>query len=329
MAKNFRAIKASFIMGILLVSILAVSIPSISAGPFGILSAEQDVVLSADVSSIQTEFKPVGGAYVIPINISVAIRGTFSTQIAKMFTGRAYAIIELSAQPMFEWFSVVVSHNSVRAKIGTFFQRVEEDPYLLVTLDERAPAKSMGKIKVTMTARRQNALLATIKESTTVADVSFTPAYLPIISVTAKGSFKQTAPGSTAEIEIELENLGNAKTVVDMRVLNVPEDWEATISARVTLGTTVLGDNPKKTVILTVQPPYSFGYHNDRNQIEVEFIPKYYADPSGEALIGDAQIEPFIIQSIGFSTPGFEGVFVIFALIGVALIVKKRRQKMK
>ncbi len=329
MAKNFRTIKASFIMGILLVSILAVSIPSISAGPFGILSAEQDVVLSADVSAIQTEFKPVGGMYLIPINISVAIRGTFSKLIASIFSERASAIIELSAQPMNEWFSVVVSHNSVHADIGTSFQKVAEDPYLQVTLDERAPAKSMGKIKVTMTARRQNALLATIKESTTTAEISFTPAYLPIISVTPKGNFKQTAPGSPAEIEIELENLGNAKTVVDMRVLDVPEDWVATISARVTLGTTVLGDNPKKMVILTVQPPYSFGYHNDREQIEVEFIPKYYAEPSGEALIGDPQVEPFIIQSIGFSTPGFEGVFVIFALIGVALIVKKRRQKMK
>ena len=83
MAKTFRAIKASFIMGILLVSILAVSIPSISAGLF--LNAEQDVVLTADVSAIQTEFKPVGGAYFIPINISVAIRGLLSKIIEKIF----------------------------------------------------------------------------------------------------------------------------------------------------------------------------------------------------------------------------------------------------
>lgn len=327
MANNFRAIKASIIIGILLVSILAVSIPSISAGLF--LNAEQDVVMTADISAIETEFKPVGGAYFIPINISVAIRGLLSKVIEKIFEGRASAIIELSAQPMDEWFSVVVSHNSVHADISTNFQSVTEKPYLQVTLDERAPAKTMGKIIVTLKARRQSALTATIRESTTTAEVSFVPAYLPIISVAPKGNFKQTAPGSMAEIEIELENLGNAKTVVDMRVIEIPEEWDATISARVTLGTAVLGENPKQTVILTVQPPYSFGYHNDRDQVEVEFIPKYYADPSGEATIGDPQVERFTVQSIGFSTPGFEGVFVIFALIGVALIVKKRRQKMK
>jgi len=329
MTKNFRTFKTSLVMGILLVSILAVSVPSISAGPLGLFNAEQDVVLSADISAIEKEFKPVGGMYFIPINISYAISGLFSNQIASMFATRAKAIIELSVQPMQEWFTCIVSHNSVHADIGTNYQKVVEKPYIQVTLDERAPAKTMGTITVTMDIREQSALWATLNGRTMTADVSFTPAYLPIISITPKGNFEKTEPGSTAEIEIELENLGNAKTVVDMRVLNVPDGWAATIPARVTLGSAVLGDNPKKTIILTIQPPYGFGYHNDRDQIEVEFIPAYYGDPSDPSVIGKEQIERFTVQSIGFSTPGFEGIFVIFALIGMALFVKKRKEKTK
>ncbi|EMR73475.1 hypothetical protein MCGE09_00624, partial [Thaumarchaeota archaeon SCGC AB-539-E09] len=84
----------------------------------------------------------------------------------------------------------------------------------------------------------------------------------------------------------------------------------------------VHGDDPKSTVQLVVQPPYSFGYHNEREVIQVSMTPSYYADPT---LKGQEYVLSFVVQSRGFSTPGFEAIFVIIAMIGMTLIFKKQQ----
>jgi hypothetical protein len=150
--------------------------------------------------------------------------------------------------------------------------------------------------------------------------------YLPIISVNPLGQLQEVSPGEIATFDIEIENQGNAKTEVKFNVLDPPEGWSVTIPSSTKLESKLYGGNPKKIVKLLVQPPYGFGYHNERVDIRVEIFGYFFAD---ESLKGPTYIETFTIRNRGFSTPGFEAVFLVFALIGITFIVKKRQKNAK
>lgn len=58
--------------------------------------------------------------------------------------------------------------------------------------------------------------------------------------------------------------------------------------------------------------------------IRISITPSYF---DNESLKGEEYLLSFIVQSRGFSTPGFESVLVIFAFIVMTFIVKKQRRK--
>ena len=87
-------------------------------------------------------------------------------------------------------------------------------------------------------------------------------------------------PLETTTFNIEIENLGNAKTIVTSNILNVTIGWTVTITNETILKTATIGENPKKTISLTVKPPFEFGYHNEREVIQVSIIPSLFDDPS-------------------------------------------------
>ena len=66
---------------------------------------------------------------------------------------------------------------------------------------------------------------------------------------------------------------------------------------------------------------------NRPKTIRVEITPSYYGSPGDPAVTGLPQIETFTIQSRGFSTPGFEAGFVVFALVAIAFIIKVYKRK--
>jgi len=161
-------------------------------------------------------------------------------------------------------------------------------------------------------------------EVTFYDEIPFTPGYSPVISFTTpNGNFKEIGPGNTANFDIHLENLGNAPTEVTFKILNQPKGWSPNIISMTTLGSKVLGEETTKEIPFVVQPPYNFGYHNERQSFQVSLTPAYYRDPT---LTGKEYVITFVVQSRGFSTPGFEMVFALTALVGLAFITKKRQK---
>jgi len=125
---------------------------------------------------------------------------------------------------------------------------------------------------------------------------------------TPKGTSQLVTPGETAYFSVDLENYGNGKTVVFSEGVDVPEGWTVEVLPSLTLGSERLGDNPKSTLCFSIHPPDSFGYHDERQVIKYKLIPTYFNDST---ICGEELELSFIVQSRGFSTPGFEAIALI------------------
>jgi hypothetical protein len=125
----------------------------------------------------------------------------------------------------------------------------------------------------------------------------------------------------TVTFPIEVENMGNARTTVSFTIDNVPEGWIAVVTDEITL---YAGKGSKGTAYLTIKPPKGFGYHNDDRSIIVTMTPARAEDLRNQ---GEPRTVTVIVESRGFSTPGFESILFIGALLAVVLLIKLKKKK--
>ena len=89
------------------------------------------------------------------------------------------------------------------------------------------------------------------------------------------------------------------------------------------LGSENVGGDPKETIILKVRPPISFGYHEEREIIQVALTPSYYKNSEYS---GEPQYLFFVVQSRGFSTPGFDFITLLFAFSLISFLIFRRKR---
>jgi len=315
MTKNLRTVKASLILGILLFSLIAAFIPSTSAG---LLKNNATIILEPeDPQALNDLVVPLEGPMSVGIKIGYLVSGVFASAAIQRFESmQVPAIISLEVDETPSWATATIEPNVVTPKIKLGYSYANAT--LKVSFKEDAPARGEVVITVRMRSDKISIPLFQINAKEQIGTITFTPDFLPIISVKPLNNFQEISPGEIATFDIEIENMGNAKTSVDFEILTFPEDWSPNIISSITIA-----ENSKKTVQLVIQPPYGFGYHNVRETIQIRVTPSYFADPS---LTGRIYIETFTIQSRGFSTPGFEAILVFIALIGIAIIMKKQRK---
>ncbi|EMR73816.1 hypothetical protein MBGDN05_00292, partial [Thermoplasmatales archaeon SCGC AB-539-N05] len=219
---------------------------------------------------------PVEMVKEIPITVSYLVTGYYAEEIMKVYEETNNTVfLDLYVEEKPEWCTVSILPPTLVMPTTTSLKTANAT--LSVTVNENAFAFSESTIKIRVNVKG----IGAIQGGTFCHDVLFIPGYLPILGInTPDGTTELVTPGATANFDIEIENLGNAKTEVVFRVLNVPKDWSPNIISNTVLGSKVHGDDPKSTVQLVVQPPYSFGYHNEREVIQVSMTPSYYADPT-------------------------------------------------
>lgn len=325
---NLRTAKMVLIMGILLFSLFTVVMPAISAaGPIKNWLKDNayvcyvEGIIDYDKDAAQSPVLPLTMIKTIPLTVNTKIAGYYSQYILPYYENsntRLFADIYVVKVP--EWctasvipskFTIPVSPNNI----------APANFNLNVGIKENASAFLEGKVTVKLTIYG----IGAIKTGIFYQNITFTPGYLPFLRTDVpKDTFDLIGPGDTANFGIEIENLGNAKTKITCNVLDVPEGWTVYIEPITLIGSRTTDDNPKKTLQLVVKPPYGFGYHDEREVIRVSITPSYF---DNESLKGEEYFLSFIVQSRGFSTPGFESVLVIFAFIGMTFIVKKQRRK--
>ncbi len=319
MKKNFRTVKASLVLGILLISLSVVMFPVTPADDDGTIVGLSSVVnLNWKNATGQPEpIKPKQDLrpYTLVVSYTVTKGGLFGGGlIYSLYAGRTVDIkLELVNYP--EWATVQLTKDTVTANVPqSFGDESKYDIRIELSVNEDAPAYEQGVIYIKATVPT----IGPIDGMEQTFSLSFKPAYLGLIDVRPAGKNDITiGPMDTAEFPIDINNLGNARTKVFLEIDydSLPEGWSAIINDNIVLET---GSDSTGKVYLSVRPPKGFGYHDDRAIIKVKVTPKYADDTN---IQGDFEFLTVSVESRGLSVIGIEIVLAIVILILLVIIV--------
>ena len=316
--KTIKTVTTIITLLIVFASVYTIIMPSSSAKFSDIFSCYSKVIIDFDNEVANHPFLPVDMVKEIPMTINDSVEGYFDNEVPLSYANLDnFIYLDIVEKP--DWCTVTLSPNFLKMKATA--DGLTEEVKLIIKVDENAHALSIGKIGIKVDVDRTGAL----QGGTFYSNISFIPGFYPLLNLNIpEGTVKKIGPLGTAKFNIEIENMGNAKTTVICNAINLPEGWIASIDQETLIETGIGGNDPKKTVSLVIQPPYGFGYHDDREIIQVEITPTYFENQS---ITGEKYLVYFTIQSKGFSTPGFEAAFALFVLIGVSLVVKKQQKQ--
>lgn len=323
MIKGLKTVTIGIIILLVFVSLFAVFTHTVSAGwkqrIADLYRVQPQVLIEYDQEIADDPFLPVDRKKIIPVNVKIRIVGEYAKYVIpeKFDTKRVIVFVNIIEKP--EWCTANIIPYVLDIYPTTSWK--QNSCNLTIIVDENAPAFSYGTIKIEAKVEP----LSIIDGATYTSDIHFKPGYLPILKLNVpETTYSFTNPDDEATFTIEIENLGNAKTLVSSHIIDVPEGWIAYIEPNVLIGTSLVGDIPKKTLQLIVKPSNDFGYHNEREVIQISINPSYYGDSS---LKGKEYLLSFIVQSRGFTTPGFGLGLVMVALIGISLVIKRQHRK--
>ena len=317
MTKKFKTFKASIVTGLILVSVIVAVTPTTSAGI--LFNLQSVVTVGWEGGETSKPVVPRGELRALTLNITYYVtRGLFGAGLLQAYNGKQIVItIEIVEKP--DWCYANIAQGTIAAQVipnGQFHATTT----LTLQVEDDAPAYGLGSIKVKATARA-GGLIQGYENTFTL---SFIPDYKPLIKPSLpETNVKEIGPMGTATFPIVVENLGNARTVVLFTVVNVSDGWNAVITSQVTLEE---GGGSTATAYLVIRPPKGFGYHYDEKTITITMQP-VKADNFNQK--GEITTETFLVQSRGFSTPGFEGIafFGALAIILITMMFIKKRKK--
>ena len=314
MTRHMKKVKTCIVMAVLLGSIIT-SISTIStAGILFNLQSNINVTWSGNATNLPVD--PRGNIQPVDIEISYQVtRGPLGRGVIYAYSGKL-AFIKLEIIDQSDWVTATLQSDTVSLEISD--ERHTTTNLVSFQAAENAPAYGLGFIKIKASVGR----LGIIEGYEKTFTLNFVASFKPLINTEIQSGFKEIGPMDTAEFPIEIQNLGNARTIVFLEVENIPEGWNAVMSpARVTLEE---AEGSTATANLIVKPPKNFGYHFDETSIRISMKPVRADKQSDE---GTKLYENFLVQSRGFSTPGFEGIIFVVALFSVILFIKMRKRK--
>ncbi len=307
MRNKFKAANAGLLIGFIFVNLILVTIPPTSAGPIFAIQSTLNVTWGDEIIK---PIVPRGELRTLTLVITHTIaKGALGEEVLNLLTGSVIPIT-ITITDASPWCTAVVSQGTLSIIVQPdTISTVQTTVSIQVAND--APAYGLGYIKIKATAA-QTSLIEGTENTVTL---SFIPEYKALIQPSLpETNVKEIGPMDTAVFPIEITNLGNARTIVLLNVTNVSKDWNAVITTQLILDEG--GDTG--TAYLVVKPPKSFGYHYDEQTIRVSMQPVKADDYSKK---GQITYETFLIQSRGFSLPGFEILFFLGALVIVLLLM--------
>lgn len=306
MTKKSKALLPGIVVGFILGNLILVTIPPTSAGPVFPIQSSLNVSWGNETTK---PIVPRGEIRTLTLVITHTIAtAALGEDVLKLLTGLVIPI-SISITGKSSWCTAVISQGTVPIVVQPdTVSTVQTKVSIQVAND--APAYGLGYITIKVTAE-QTSLIEGTENTVTL---SFIPEYKALIqSSLPKANVKEIGPMDTAVFPIKITNLGNARTRVMLNVTNVPKDWNAVITSQLILEE----DGGSATAYLVVKPPTSFGYHYDEQTIRVSMQPVKADDDSKK---GQITYETFLIQSRGFSLPGFD-VLVFLGALGIVLLL--------
>jgi len=331
MTKHLRAIKVSFIIGTLLsLSFLSIALSSPSASA-KLITFESVLELDYDTQAVNdATFQPDGPPVSIPITVkfklempSIILTNIFLRLLFLQTIIITSARVKLTVLNDPDWAAVSITNPNPYVDIDT--NTVETTTSVVIAAHDDAPAEGFSlKLK----AETDPLLNNHVPARDAYLDIVFQPGYIPLIDVYTEEPSRIVGPQDTVNFPIRITNLGNKQTLVTIRVVDYPQGWTPLLSQSQVIIPSAESGNNIGYLSFSITPPFGFGWHNDLETITLELTPQF-SPPQGNmsGYIGTPVPFQMTIRNRGFSTPGFEMVIMIIAMIAVAIIIKKHWAK--
>lgn len=325
MIKHLKAVKASIIMGILLLSAVSLfTSPTVAAKA---ISFKSYVDFEYDTSALN---EPLA----IDVSVSIPIKIKYWTNIPDMFKKIPFPLnnmilfgsmigpmqtIHLEVLEPPEWANIYISSPDILTEIPFDSDGiVEVETNLILSPRIEAPAESYRiDIKATWDSIKR------LDGNSYQESIEFTPSFIPTIQITPETPIRTVGPHESIIFNIHIKNLGNKITRVTPKLIGVDDKWTPTINPP----DYEIGPNQENTFTFSIITPYDFGWHNEYGRFEIEFLSEVY--PYRLDAASHTESIYLVVNNYGFSTPGFEFTILIAALFVIGIIIKKRQIKYK
>jgi hypothetical protein len=328
MKTPLRTVKATFIIGFLLVGTLFSSLmssPNTTTVSAKIITYPAIISIEIDNSSLAELNKPISVGSSILIHLKVGYYFAGPANILKIpFIGQLWVygslivfpqIIHLSITDKPDWANIYVTTPDVYipninitpsyAIADVVISPYREAPAQPYAIGVKASAPPVGKI-------------AAVNFSTIL---NFQPAFIPLISVSVGNPVRQVGPREAVNFPVTVTNQGNYEAIVTGVIQDPLAEWAPLISPT----QAIVEPGQEQTITFSVVAPYNFGWHNEQRTFTIIFTPQK-SPPTVPPTLGTPYSVQVRVNSVGFSTPGFEPILLFAALAFVIIILKKRKK---
>jgi len=323
--------------GLITTGILILVLLSISAfGP--VVSADESTMAEERVKlfsfqsyiDIMVDMTPLNQNLEIDQSINVPITITYSTDVpdnfmqflpwqlrnivlyGSMIGPMQQITLEIIDEP--DWADISLAKNDILTNIPNQGNPIEKTTSLILSPYEEAPAKPYS-IKIKASCNQ----IGRINQFSTENTVSFTPSFVPTVTIVPERPTRTVGPRESVNFEIKVKNEANKKARITPTINTSASEWSPTINPP------FFDINPGAEEVFTfsVYSPYDFGWHNEIQSFQIDITTRIF--PLNEdAAVGGPYSIYLRINNYGFSTPGFE-LLPILAAIGIALIMVRKK----
>jgi len=326
MTKHLRTVKASIIIGILLVSVLIAFSAPVSAAREPAVTFNSYIDIEYDVSPLNQPLE-IDVAVTIPITIKywtdlpplefipgILWQLKFFILFRKTLGPMQAINLELSNTP--EWANIYLTSPLILTNIPFNGEEpMEIDTNLVISPRVEAPAESYS-IGITATSDP----IFRLNGFSIFEEIPFTPSFVPTIQISPQNPIRTVGPHESISFSIDVENLGNKITRVTPDLIGIDDKWTPTINPP----NYEIPPKSKSTFTFSVISPFDFGWHNEYGSFEIEFLSEVYPYQSSAAT--NTESIYLVVNNYGFSTPGFEFAVLLIGLIVTIFIMQKRRK---
>jgi hypothetical protein len=214
-----------------------------------------------------------------------------------------------------DWANIYISTPDVLTDIPFDSEEPEEKTVNLVFSPKiEAPAEPY-----TITIRASCPPIGRVNEFSYEESISFTPSFIPTIGITVDNPIREVTPHESVNFKITIHNDGNKITRVTPDIVTASEDWKAIINPT----QKEIPANDDATFTFSIIAPFDFGWHNEYENFKIDFKSEVYPFQPGSA--NSTRSVYLSVNNYGFSTPGFEIIYIFVAIIIIGIIYKKRR----